>query len=167
MRTFTRRPPCADRRGHPAPGRAQRRAQLRDDPALERAALEQPRRRLDPDLLDDLAVEDQPRDIGQEEEPPGTQPERERGGRRVRVDVERSDGERRDDHDPCYGYRIVSVTRKLKSEHQGKGKEFYSSLSPAAKEALCEDALATRFFFSGDAMPLRERTGFPSKWGSE
>ena len=51
--------------------------------------------------------------------------------------------------DPCYGYRIVCVTRKLKSEHQGKGKEFYSSLSPAAKEALCEDALTTRFFTLG------------------
>jgi ribonuclease Z len=63
--------------------------------------------------------------------------------------------------DPCYGYRIVSMTRKLKPEHQGKGKEFYSSLSPAAKEALSEDALTTRFFFSGDAMPLRSGPDSP------
>ena len=57
--------------------------------------------------------------------------------------------------DPCYGYRIIAISKKLKPEFQGKAPEFYRTLTPEAKEAMYVDTEDTKVFFSGDAMPLR------------
>jgi hypothetical protein len=53
--------------------------------------------RRDVDRVDDAAVEDEAVDVGEEEQPLGAEPERERGGRVVGVHVQRPARERRDD----------------------------------------------------------------------
>ncbi len=64
-------------------------------------------------------------------------------------------------YSPCYGYRIVSVTRKLKPEFRGKGQDFYKQLTTEAKEAMSEDSPTTKFFFSGDSLPLEQGPNCP------
>jgi ribonuclease Z len=63
--------------------------------------------------------------------------------------------------DPCYGYRIISISKKLKPEFQGKPPEFYRTLDPKAKADMYADTLTNKFFFSGDAMPLRSGPDSP------
>ena len=55
---------------------------------------------------------------------------------------------------PCYGYRIISISKRLKPEFQNKTKEFYSKLTPEQKANITEPYLHNKFLFSGDAMPI-------------
>ena len=89
----------ADLGAHAELRRGDRRAQLRDDPALERARVEQLARLLGVDHGDDDAAVEQPGNVRDEEDALGLEPDRERGGHLVRVDVQRPGGERRDDRD--------------------------------------------------------------------
>jgi ribonuclease Z len=61
----------------------------------------------------------------------------------------------------CFGYRILSVTRELKPEFQGRGQEFYRSLSPQQKLDSLEDRTLNKFVFSGDSMPLSSSEDSP------
>ena len=83
-------------------------------PPRERALREQPLGLVDADRLRDSSAEQEPRDVGDEEEPVGAEPDRERGGGLVRVDVQRPDGERRDDRDEAGGERVLDRSRRAR-----------------------------------------------------
>ena len=81
--------------------------QLRHDPAAELARGEQALGLRDADGRGDRSAEQQPGDVGDEEEPVGAEPDRERGRRLVGVHVQRPDGERRDDGDEPGRERVL------------------------------------------------------------
>lgn len=61
----------------------------------------------------------------------------------------------------CFGYRVLSIRRGLKAEYQGKGPDFYRSLTPQQKEGMMEDRVANQMVFSGDSMPLGQDEDSP------
>jgi len=73
------------------------RAELRHDPALEHAFVEQPVRLDRADRVDDDVVQVEPRHVGEEHQLPRAEAERERGRGVVGVHVQRADCDGRDD----------------------------------------------------------------------
>jgi hypothetical protein len=95
-------------------------AELRDDAAAERALGQEPLGLVHADRLRQLAAEQQAGDVRDEEEPVGAEPDRQRGRRFVRVDVERADAERRDHGDEAGGQRCLDRRRRAR---QGRADE--------------------------------------------
>src|SRR5581483_7793368 len=89
----------ADLRPDAEPRSRHRGAELRHDAALELASVQQPFRLAGGDGGGDGALQDQPGDVGQEEDPLGGEADGERRGRLVGVDVQRPGRQRRDDGD--------------------------------------------------------------------
>ena len=87
------------------------RAQLRDDPARERAGVQQPLGLPDADRGCDGAAEEQAGNVRDEEEPLGAEADGERRGRLVRVHVQRADSERCDNRNQSGGKRLLDRRR--------------------------------------------------------
>ena len=106
----------ADRGPHAAARGEDSGLELRDDAALEGAVAEHPVGVVDGDVLDHGALHQHAGDVADEDDPLGSEPDRERGCGLVGVDVERSDraradGKRRDHGDAACSERLLDRGR--------------------------------------------------------
>lgn len=67
----------------------------------------------------------------------------------------------------CFGYRVLSIRRGLKTEFQGKGSEYFRSLTPEQKASMTEERVANQMVFSGDSMPLSQEEDSPLRYAEE
>ena len=106
----------------PSASGADRRAELRDDPAGELTGVEHPLGLDATDRRRDRAAEQEARDVGEEEDPLGAEPERERRGGLVGVDVQRACRQRRDDRDQPGGERVLDRRRAATGAARRRGR---------------------------------------------